>query len=501
VNENWGQVNDLQRISSANCGAIWTQNFAYDTFGNITKTGSSAFIPGYSPTQNQFTSIPGRTVSYDGNGNLLTDNLNTYTWDVYGHTSTVSTGSTTVSATYDGLGRMVENNAGGSYTEFIYGPTGKKLATASGQTLIKAFVALPAGAKAIYNASGVLSYYRHSDWLGSSRLTSTASRALYSSTAYAPFGEKFGTAGTADASFTGQDQDTVSSLYDFPARRQSPSQGRWISPDPAGRGAVMLANPQSWNRYAYVSNNPLSLIDPLGLEDCASDDDDDNNCNGDNDNGSDDNSGSPNTCDAACELQQQISQAEQQDLYALPDATCANAVDGGTGTAAVTISANQTLDPGSADLYNAYVPGGSLGSISTADIGSGHIAVETFGNVMGSDIYVNSNPSGGFLSIGNWPAVDSTGAPVIVQIGVPGYGPQASRAIVLAHDLAHAANNAGLQTAVVPDAGDSTMSLQNSAAIGNACFPQGDLGGNSGPGDQGPTDVPAIAKPRRLGPF
>jgi len=89
---------------------------------------------------------------------------------------------------------------------------------------------------------------------------------MFSSTAYAPFGEQYATAGTADSSFTGQDQDTVSSLYDFQARRQSPSQGRWISPDPAGRKAASLASPQSWNRYAYVQNNPLAIIDPKGLD-------------------------------------------------------------------------------------------------------------------------------------------------------------------------------------------------------------------------------------------
>jgi hypothetical protein len=54
--------------------------FAYDSFGNITKSGSSLFAPTYSTT-NQFT-ISGVTVSYDADGNLLTDNLNnTYTWD------------------------------------------------------------------------------------------------------------------------------------------------------------------------------------------------------------------------------------------------------------------------------------------------------------------------------------------------------------------------------------------------------------------------------------
>jgi RHS repeat-associated protein len=265
------QYDDLQRISSSLCGSIWAQNFTYDSFGNITKSGSSAFAPSYTfsngAATNQFFSIPGVSVSYDKNGNLLTDNLNSYTWDPnWGNMLAVTTGSTTVTATYDALGRMIENNAGGTYTEFIYAPTGAKVASVHGTTLVKALIALPGGAKAVYNSSG-LAYYRHSDWLGSSRLTSTATAPTmaYSSSAYAPFGEQYAQSGALDASFTRQDSSTLSSLYDFPFRESSPSQGRWISPDPLGRRAVALANPQTWNRYAYVANNPLSLTDPLGL--------------------------------------------------------------------------------------------------------------------------------------------------------------------------------------------------------------------------------------------
>ena len=38
--------------------------------------------------------------------------------------------------------------------------------------MISAFIPLPAGATAVY-AGNTLSRYRHSDWLGSSRLSST----------------------------------------------------------------------------------------------------------------------------------------------------------------------------------------------------------------------------------------------------------------------------------------------------------------------------------------
>ena len=44
-----------------------------------------------------------------------------------------------------------------------------------------------------------------------------------------------------------------------------------MTPDPAGMAAVDPTNPQSWNRYAYVMNNPLNFIDFVGLECYASD--------------------------------------------------------------------------------------------------------------------------------------------------------------------------------------------------------------------------------------
>jgi len=47
------------------------------------------------------------------------------------------------------------------------------------------------------------------------------------------------------------------------ARYYSPNLGRFLSVDPIG-GTV--GSSQSWNRYSYVLNNPLSLIDPDGRD-------------------------------------------------------------------------------------------------------------------------------------------------------------------------------------------------------------------------------------------
>ncbi|MGB8539932.1 MAG: RHS repeat-associated core domain-containing protein, partial [Acidobacteriaceae bacterium] len=170
----------------------------------------------------------------------------------------------TVTLTYDALNRMVEQGTSSSYQQIVYDPLGEKFALMNGQNLTKAFAPLPDGGIAAYTSSG-LAYYRHPDWLGSSRLASTPARGLYADTAYAPFGEQYAQSGTADPSFTGQNQDTASNLFDFLYREQSPIQGRWISPDPAGAAAVDPTNPQSWNRYGYVRNSALFLVDPLGL--------------------------------------------------------------------------------------------------------------------------------------------------------------------------------------------------------------------------------------------
>ena len=253
---------DVVRLTSANCGSVQAQTFTYDPFGNITKVGNpgQSFQPVYSMTSNRISTVGSTTAQYDNNGNVLNDGVHTYTWDADGNSITVDS----VAATFDALDRMVEQNRSNSYTQIVYSPTGAKLALMSGQTLQKAFVPLPGQATAVYTSTG-LDHYRHPDWLGSARLTSSPTRTVLSTTAYAPFGETYAQSGTADPSFTGQNSSTVPGDYDFLYREYS-TQGRWPSPDPAGLTAATPGNPQSWNRYAYVMNNPLGAIDPLGLD-------------------------------------------------------------------------------------------------------------------------------------------------------------------------------------------------------------------------------------------
>jgi hypothetical protein len=120
-----------------------------------------------------------------------------------------------------------------------------------------------------------------------------------------------------------------------------------------------------------------------------------------------------------------------------------------------------------------------------------------------STITLSSDPNLGFDNIGaTWIGqgpVEIGGG--IYQFGVAGYATGAAQAIVFGHELGHAADFAGYQSAVVPDTPgnveDFDLSNQNNEAVGNACFPQGDTDGNGGPLDQG-GDIPAVAKRARI---
>ena len=68
--------------------------------------------------------------------------------------------------------------------------------------------------------------------------------------------------------FTGQERDETGLDY-FDARFFSSAVGRFISPDPMSIGAD-LYNPQTWNGYAYVTNSPLSDVDPDGTQTASS---------------------------------------------------------------------------------------------------------------------------------------------------------------------------------------------------------------------------------------
>jgi RHS repeat-associated protein len=67
----------------------------------------------------------------------------------------------------------------------------------------------------------------------------------------------------ANSRSTGKERDQETGLDYFGARYYSGPEGRFMSPDP---GAFKLEDPRTFNRYAYVNNNPLKYVDPSGRE-------------------------------------------------------------------------------------------------------------------------------------------------------------------------------------------------------------------------------------------
>jgi RHS repeat-associated protein len=115
------------------------------------------------------------------------------------------------------------------------------------------------------------------DRLGTPRmiLAESGSLANVSRHDYLPFGEELtGQIGgrttqqgyTGDSTrqkFTQKERDVETGLDYFGSRYYGSVQGRFTSVDPLAASAS-LARPQSWNRYAYVLNNPIRLIDRSG---------------------------------------------------------------------------------------------------------------------------------------------------------------------------------------------------------------------------------------------
>ena len=167
----------------------------------------------------------------------------------------------------------------GENGRFVYGLGGELVAEFDGSSgnLKKEYIS---GGISIeptaVNANGT--QYATGDHLGSPRVITNSGGSVVSRHDYMPFGEELG-AGTGGRTtgmgfsnsgdnnrkkFTGYQRDTETGLDYAQARYYGNTQGRFTSPDPFS-GSATIANPQTFNRYAYCGNNPVNSTDPSGL--------------------------------------------------------------------------------------------------------------------------------------------------------------------------------------------------------------------------------------------
>ena len=110
-------------------------------------------------------------------------------------------------------------------------------------------------------------YFEHQDRLGTERLLTDGQGNTAGSYSSMPFGDTFTENGTDldPYHFAGLEHDYESGLDHAKYREYSSAGGQWMSPD-LYQGSYDFADPQSFDRYSYVGNNPLSLVDPTGQD-------------------------------------------------------------------------------------------------------------------------------------------------------------------------------------------------------------------------------------------
>ena len=127
---------------------------------------------------------------------------------------------------------------------------------------VASLLAVFAGA---WPAAGQTVEYYHLDALGSVRAVTDQTGAVLERHDYLPFGEEWNPQPSTDPRmFTGKERDTETGYDYFGARYLSAKTARFTTTDPTFTLADNLVDPQRWNRYVYVRNNPLRYVDSDG---------------------------------------------------------------------------------------------------------------------------------------------------------------------------------------------------------------------------------------------
>lgn len=270
------QYDPLYRLTEAketnNGNQTWRQVFGYDRYGNRTshekwlgttqQTLTTEEHPDIDPDTNRFESTEGFT--FDANGNVVVDAQGRqFTFNGDNKQTEVRDDQNNVIGEYfyDGEGKRIKKVVGAHTTIFVYSGS-KLIAEYSTETP-------PANPTTRYTIT---------DQLGSPRVIVDALGQVISRRDFLPFGEeiepdgtyrttaqKYGQTDGVRQKFTGYQNDEETGLDFAEARMYQNLHGRFTAIDPL-LASGKSADPQTFNRYVYVLNNPLVLTDPSGLQ-------------------------------------------------------------------------------------------------------------------------------------------------------------------------------------------------------------------------------------------
>lgn len=225
--------------------------------------------------KNSSSSSVAEPISYDLNGNLLSDGTRKYRWDAENRL---------VRLDYVGTDKHSEffYNAIGQLEKIVEFAADKTLSTKQliwyYDRLCEERDLISGKTRKIFsfgqNVDGRNIFYSR-DQLGSVRATTDSTGAILAEMDYDPFGSPTRKIGDMPAlQYAGYYTHEPSGLYLTVARAYDANLGRWLSRDPLGELGSGIEVPIAQakdsiiasNLYAYVGNNTLNRFDPLGLQ-------------------------------------------------------------------------------------------------------------------------------------------------------------------------------------------------------------------------------------------
>ena len=263
----------LDRVTSGSSSAK-SRGYTYDANSNrLTTTGTTASTETISTSSNRLNSTSGgivRTYGYDNAGNTTSYTGDSFTFNDRGRMNEAIVGGSATNYIYNALGQLIEKYGNGGTTLLMYDEAGHILGEYSGTgALIEETVWMGDTPVATIRPSGstIIVYYVHTDHLGTPRkVTRTSDNGLmwrWDPDTFGSVAPNTNPAGlgafTYNLRFPGQFSLNESGLYYNYFRDYDPTMGRYLESDPIGLNAGV-------NTYAYGAENPISFIDPSGLD-------------------------------------------------------------------------------------------------------------------------------------------------------------------------------------------------------------------------------------------